>query len=208
MRLKIGVGMLSFAVVVLVGQTALGIEEEAAQPPIGQVREVASGGIRVDVAEPDFLGITAVDDRGDFMVLDFVPNEGSETWAPLLPGGTEAESFGADLHTWLMPWGMIDDPQNRPRLRPLDSSIAEVPHDDVSVFVVNEDLVLVALLNQGQVVGIYYGVNTAAELGGTAPGPTPRQIVCNILYDTCLSRKDTYWVFACAAWLYFCAGTA
>ncbi len=186
----------------------------------------AGAHIQIDYTNPNGMGITILDRKGDQLVLDFELNTTSNVLRPVFSEQPVAQLYGrpffgfVDLlqsHTSQAPGAGRGADQG---MRPFDAAAAAQPHDDVSVLILDEDLVMIALWQNNQRLGVYYAVDTDSYLGerrretGTvaAGGDVemttvpPKQAVCNKLLQWCTSdRYDMPTAIACALWLWFCA---
>lgn len=192
-------------------------------------RNVTTPKLAVDVEGDAYLAVTVTDGQGEEKVLEFEANEKGDGLRPVLPKGTEAEIFGREYFGFgfdaMLAYHASKLEGNPPKeeLLPFDAAAAQQEHDDVSVFVVDEDLVLIRLWHHGQLLGTYYAVNMDAAVqrfeadqdagvdfgdggGDVARGPG-RDAVCRKLGEWC--TRNTYdmpTLAACVAWLLLCDG--
>lgn len=186
---------------------------ERAKAKVGRaVRDVPPAGLTVDFAYEDILVVTATDRDGNTMTLDFEPNETSDVLRPVLAGSIEQELFGMDPEAFLTSLTVEDPDISQGLLDSFHENTASIPHDDVTVFVISEELVFLFLWERGELIGTFYAVDTdaAAERfadendsgsgGVAAPAidfPTSR-IVCQGVRGCCRSTcQDLYWIIAC-----------
>jgi hypothetical protein len=186
---------------------------QAVRATLSEARAGSLAGLTLDQAEHDGLLVTAMDRSGRTLQMEFeldVPG----VYRPVFGSGISPQMFGADLKAW-MGLGFGGDLANRLEWEPLTPTTPSLPHDDVSVFIVDDSLVFVALWQAGSVTGLYYGVDLdepeGNEEGGQSRASEPdkaeiKRTICNRLLDVCMEQEGEYWIFACAFWLYFCAG--
>jgi hypothetical protein len=180
--------------------------------------------LTVNVEGADYLEVMATDRQGGVMVLEFEPNTTDEGWRPILPEDTEPTLFGRDLFSvsdlfMYQAAKVAGRPIPTEELLPFDATVTEQPYDDVSVFIVDSELMLIGLWLDGQRVGTYYAVNmdTAEadlpdriEIGedvgtGVLAMDRRKEAVCRKLGEWCTSdRYDLPTVIACIAWLVYC----
>ena len=186
---------------------------ETIQAALSKARAGSLAGLTLDQAEHDGLLVTAMDRSGRTLQMEFrldVPG----VYRPVFESGIAQQIFGADLKAW-MGLGFGGNVADRLEWEPLTPATPSLPHDDVSVFIVDESLVFVALWQAGNVTGLYYAVDLEDAKGDEENGPSRasdpdkaeiKRTICNRLLDVCMEQEGEYWIFACAFWLYFCAG--
>lgn len=186
-----------------------GKQRRAVEDQLDEAYARSVAGVGVDAVDEDYVLMTATDRNGGVMYLDFA-TERDGSLVPLLGEGAEPEMFGTNLGLFLT--GMTDMGQPRLELQPFDVATALAPHDDVSVFIVNEELMLIALWEKGGVTGVYYALDDPGQSAGPprqvmAPSNDPKKkaLICELLYNECIKKKSEHWVLACGLWLYFCA---
>lgn len=151
--------------------------------------------------------------RGTDVVQALVFEDTAKGWKPVVPENLKGTLLDTGLSL-----GSVGGRAGRDgavatadiEMLPFDPSIVNLPHNGVSMFVVDADLVLITLWNNFETVGVYYllAADSPAATedgdGGVAVVDPNVAAVCDKLLKTCLGELNTAWVQACDTWLHYC----
>ncbi len=213
----IGVAFMSFEATATADEAvdvdAIKARVAEAEAAVAEARANSNAGLTLDYHQDgECLLLTATDVNGETMFLDFFADEDGD-FVPFFTEPNDGETFG--MHPGWFTMALLRLEPGELELEPLDASVPSIPHDDIFVFVVDESAVLVSLLDQGFVIGMYYAVDisgsdgpvdSAAQAygGDVVAKNSKRQHICAMLEEACLGKKTEDWVLACIGWLLLC----